>query len=160
MKKYIQYLNYVIRHKYFVARECFKQGLYWRGIIHDSSKLLPNEFFPYTENFYGKHAFKREKSGYYDPTKANPDFQKAWLHHQNRNDHHWQYWCLPDEDGTNKVFPMSEKSRLEMVCDWCGASQAQGKPREDVLNWYEANKDRMIIHEETRQWIEEFIRKL
>jgi len=53
MKKYIKYLWYIVRHKYFVMVECWARGLFWRGVSHDFSKLLPSEFVPYANYFYG-----------------------------------------------------------------------------------------------------------
>ncbi len=50
--KYLKYLNYIARHKWYVMNECFKEGLIWRGIVHDMSKLLPSEFIPYANFFY------------------------------------------------------------------------------------------------------------
>jgi len=55
MKKYLQYLSYVLRHKWHVSLECFHHGLYWRGITHDLSKFLPDEFIPYARYFYGSY---------------------------------------------------------------------------------------------------------
>ena len=52
MKKYTKYLNYVLRHKWYVMIECFKRGQYWRGIMHDMSKFRPSEFIPYAIYFY------------------------------------------------------------------------------------------------------------
>lgn len=50
----IKYLGYLLRHKWYVGIECFKRGLYWRGIKHDWSKFLPSEFVPYANYFYGQ----------------------------------------------------------------------------------------------------------
>lgn len=51
----------------------------------------------------------------------------------------------------------------EMVCDWIGAGKAQGhfSPKEDpyfeTRNWYRKNKDKMQLHINTRNKIEEII---
>jgi len=93
--KHIKYAKYVIRHKFFVMLECFKHGLIYRGLKHDISKFLPGEWFPYVEFFYGTKAKQvRDETGYYKPTDTgNKAFDFAWLLHQKRNDHHWQWWC-------------------------------------------------------------------
>ena len=52
---YYKYLQYVIKHKYYVMIECFKVGLYWRGLVHDMSKFRPSEFIPYARYFYGDY---------------------------------------------------------------------------------------------------------
>lgn len=145
--KYVQYMGYVLRHKFFVARTCFEQGLIWRGLAHDMSKLYPDEFFPYVESFYGED-------------KKNPQvrakFNKAWGKHQERNSHHWQWWI-----SRGQPRPMSPAARLEMVCDWCGASLAQGKGGWSATkSWYAQNRDKMTLHPETRQWVEEFLGRI
>jgi len=159
--KNIKYLNYVIRHRWFVMLACFSEGLFWRGLTHDLSKLLPSEFIPYANFFYGKKPSIRDKTGYYKPTDTgDKDFDFAWLLHQKRNDHHWQWWILPEDEGGIKVLPMSPQARLEMVCDWVGAGKAQGHfpPKDDrfaeTRKWYQANNHKMSFHQETKQWIE------
>lgn len=62
MIKYLKYLRYLLRHKWYVGIECFKRGLYWRGIIHDMSKFRPAEFIPYTNFFYGKGRGTRQRT--------------------------------------------------------------------------------------------------
>lgn len=93
--KYFRYLNYVIRHKWFVFLECCKLGIPYLGIIHDWSKVLPSEFIPYARYFYGEKGDNikksRDKTGYYKPyDTGNSLFDFAWLLHQKRNKHHWQ----------------------------------------------------------------------
>jgi hypothetical protein len=153
--KHLKYLSYVLRHKWFVFLECANRGLIWRGAIHDWSKFLPSEFLPYADYFYGHDSVNsgRDDTGYYKPTDTgNAAFDFAWLLHQKRNDHHWQWWILPEDDGGIKVLPMSASARIEMVCDWKGAGKAQGKP--NTADWYEKNKGKMQLHPETRAWIE------
>ncbi len=156
-----------MRHKYYVAIECFKRGLIWRGIVHDNSKLLPNEFIPYANFFYGKgYDIKRGRNstGYYKPTDTGDiAFDFAWLLHQKRNRHHWQWWILPEDGGGIKIISIREPYLTEMICDWIGAGKAQGQcsPENDkylvTRGWYKANKDKMIFAEETRNEIEKRI---
>lgn len=152
--KHLKYLSYIFRHKWFVFIECCKLGIPFQGLIHDLSKFLPDEWFPYANYFYANpFQPKRNKTGYYKPYDTGDEaFDLAWLKHQKRNPHHWQYWILPKDDGGIRIFPIPLKYVKEMLADWRGAGRAQGKP--DTLAWYEANKDKMILHEETRGWIE------
>jgi hypothetical protein len=150
-------MRYVVLHKWYVLVECFRVGLYWRGLVHDLSKLLPSEFLPYARFFYGKKQSaaraQREKTGYYKPTDTGDmAFDFAWLLHQKRNDHHWQWWLLPEDEGGVIVLPMDPDARLEMLCDWKGAGRAQGKP--NTAEWWETNKHKMQLHADTRAWIE------
>lgn len=197
MKKYLRYLNYLVKHKWFVFLEGCKEGIVWQGITHDISKFLPSEFFPYVEYFYGnkkncwncKHITEsggqcdlnwagigdgeqgktckdyiesgikkgRDKTGYYKPTDTGDKaFDFAWLLHQKRNKHHWQWWVLPEDGGGLKILEMPLKYRKEMICDWLGAAKAQGYG-DNRKKWYEKNKDKMKLGPETRKWIEQKI---
>lgn len=174
--RYWKYLWYVIRHKWYVLLECFSSGLLWRGLLHDWSKFLPSEFFPYAEYFYGRkrncyicnHIVGSQCdvncSGIGQGEQAtncedysSDAFDFAWLLHQKRNRHHWQWWLLPEDNGGLKVLEMTEKYRCEMFCDWLGAGKAQrnGVP---VWTWYEANKDKMQLHRTTQELLEIMIR--
>jgi len=158
--KHLRYLAYVARHKWFVARACAQEGLLWRGIAHDWHKMLPSEWFPYVEFFYGKNAKPvKDETGYYKPTDTgNAAFDFAWLLHQKRADHHWQWWILPEDEGGEKVIEMSPEARLEMVCDWCGASMAQGHGGwRGVVTWYEQHAAKMRLGPTTRLWVETFL---
>jgi len=157
MHKHLKYLKYVLRHKWFVFVECCKIGYPFLGIIHDWSKLLPSEFFPYAEHFYGRTSkgikTGRDETGYYKPTDTGDKaFDFAWLLHQKRNKHHWQWWILPEDEGGIIVMEMFVRYRLEMLCDWFGAGRAQGTP--DVNAWYQKNKDKMRLHPTTRGSVE------
>jgi len=136
--------------------ECFRLGLYWQGITHDISKLLPSEFFPYMEHFFGSKigiSRGRNKTGYFKPVDTgDAAFDFAWLLHLKRNKHHWQYWCLPDNGGGLKILEMPLKYRKEMLADWRGAGRAQGTP--DTKKWYDINRHKLSLGTETRRWIE------
>ena len=154
---YWPYLKYVLRHKWFVMRACLRHRLYWRGLTHDLSKLLPSEFGPYARHFYGPNAKQwRDKTGYYKPTDTgDAAFDFAWLLHQKRNQHHWQWWILPEDEGGVKIMEMSEIARMEMVCDWEGAGLAQGKP--DIAAWWRTNNHKMQLAPATRAWLSEYM---
>ncbi len=160
MKTCWRYLRYVVRHKWYVMLACFKQGLYWQGIVHDLSKLRPSEFFPYANYFYGEKPNSYweacNKYGCYEaaPWGSLPEdiiqtkFDFAWLLHQKRNPHHWQWWLLPEDDGGIKILPMLEKYLMEMLCDWEGAGKAQNNTT-PTREWYLANKSKMQLNPET-----------
>lgn len=147
---YWQYIKYVVRHKWYVFIECCRVGIPLRGLLHDMSKLLPGEFIPYARYFYGKQDLTEQEG-----IAEQRHFDLAWLHHQKRNKHHWQWWVLPEDDGGVKVLPMPEVFRKEMLCDWKGAGKAQGyKEPGECAKWYRANKGNMQLHPDTRSWIE------
>jgi len=143
--KYVKYLKYVLKHKWYVFVECCNRGLIWQGIIHDWSKFMPCEFIPYANNFFGTD---EDKVNYKKRMKV------AWLHHQNCNPHHWQYW-IQYKKGGSMAFPMPPKYAKEMLADWAGAGKTQGNTHPDeVREWYLNNKDDMLLYSGTRAWIE------
>jgi hypothetical protein len=165
MTKHLKYLKYVLRHKWYVFQECYKAGIPWRGLTHDLSKFLPSEWFPYTEYFYGAekpsvynfHGDCRNQlliAGYKFKEDVEREFDVAWLHHQKRNLHHWQYWVLQKDDGSQQVLPMPDIYRKEMLCDWRGAGKAI-KGFDDTRNWYLTNRNKMLLHPVTRKWVED-----
>ena len=132
--------------------------------MHDMSKFRPSEFISYARYFYqpdGAPTQIRDKTGYYKPTDTGDSaFDFAWLLHQKRNDHHWQWWVLPEDNGGTKILRMDYVAMVEMLCDWAGAGKAQGyhSPPEDpyfeTRNWYTQNKHKMQIHNDVAVWIE------
>ena len=163
----IKYLKYLLKHKYHVAKECFKLGMYWRGITHDLSKLCPTEWNAYRNYFYGEY---QEYSKFSTGLKIEFDcwpiskegvkeaFDYAWLNHIHRNKHHWQFWVLRYDDGTKNPLPMPPKYVKEMVCDWVGAGIAiTGKREAD--KWYQENKHKMNLHPVTRELAEQILYK-
>lgn len=118
MNAHLKCLRYVLRHKWFV----FLAGLQlrvplWQLIVHDWSKCTPSEWGAYVRFFYGfkdkltctcpefgslnahtKACFAAQRRW---KIERELPFNLAWLHHQKRNKHHWQYWVLmgdrPDE---------------------------------------------------------------
>lgn len=156
MKAHLSYLRYVLCHKWFVFIECCKLGIPFLGLIHDWSKFLPSEWFSYVHTFYNSDGSKRDirdKDGNYDPANINDQFDYAWLHHQHCNKHHWQYWMLVQDEDEDKLLPMLDKYRREMLADWRGAGRVITGKRE-TLKWYQKSKEKMQLHPETRQWIE------
>lgn len=191
MRRYLAYLKAVLRHKWFVFLTCFRFDVpIWSAILHDWDKFLPDEWFAYAQTFY-----KPDGSGQY---VESVDFARAWMLHQHRNKHHWQYWLwititdhnfgMPIREGNYLVWdrgeaqeivkrgdpqtylelravppyypidaePMTDSARREMLADWFGAGRsynADWTPLEP-RKWYEKNKDKMILHAETRAWVE------
>lgn len=152
MNAHLRYLSYVLRHKWYVFLACLSYRLIWRGIKHDWTKFQPVEWFPYVRFFYGNGRNRKTFGSYSADAIQDGDFELAWNHHQKRNDHHWQYWVRLGDDGTVLCIPMPDVCRKEMLADWRGAGRALGKP--DTPAWYEANKDNMHLHDDTRKWVE------
>lgn len=162
--KYLRYLWYIIRHKWFVFLAGLRVGApIYNLIVHDLSKLLPDEFFPYADYFYDEAKQKREFNQvflYYGLSEAAPfgyyvkdRYNVAWLLHQKRNPHHWQYWYLINDTDPSISIPMPQQYAREMVADWMGAGRTlTGKW--GAKGWYKANKNKMLLHPETRGLVE------
>lgn len=111
---------------------------------HDESKFEAEEYHPYDAYFYGDKSYK-----------VVQEFDYAWLHHIHHNPHHWQYWVLindDEKDGT-RALKMPDRYVIEMICDWWSFSFRKGDLYE-IFTWYDAHKDRMILHKETREQVE------
>lgn len=158
--KHLKYLKYILRHKFFVLQECYKEGILLRGILHDLSKFRPSEWIPYADYFYGKYPSVKDVYGdariHISKFKetVEEEFNEAWLKHIHSNPHHWQYWILREDNGSIRVLPMSDEYRKEMLADWKGAGKAING-YDDTLNWYKKNRKNIILHPETREWIED-----
>lgn len=171
IEKYVSHATTILKHKWYVAKECFSRGYFLRGIMHDISKFYPSEFTPYANWFADKELAKMRNDvgtfamDYRDVqhqhivdfiTKRKECFQEAWLHHQRRNPHHWQYWLLHNDDGTQTTLYMPEEYAVEMFCDWIAAGIVYSG-KKDVIKWYGRNKDKIILNEYTRKFVEKEI---
>lgn len=171
MIKYLKYARYLFRHKKFVLQAGLKtKAPLWNLIIHDWSKFLPSEFFPYAEWFYGWNG----QSWYDYPKwlkarteevlpgmaplplvaydKAKHNFEIAWNYHQKRNPHHYQFWTSLDDKGGVVCLPAPEHIVREMVADWIGAGMAISG-RNDVREWYLKNRDAIKLHPTSRDLV-------
>lgn len=154
MKAHLKYLSYVLRHKWYVACGCRIFGVSaWRALKHDWTKFLPIEWFPYVAHFYGGRDVKRPHGLGIDP------FDRAWLHHQHWNDHHWQHWLLRNDGGLGidiVHLEMPEAAAREMVADWYGAGYAI-HGRNDLAKWFKKNLGHMALHRNTRIFVQGLI---
>ena len=163
-----KYGKYVFRHKYYVFTECYKRGIPIRGLFHDWHKFLPVEWFPYAYYFYHENGtlFNGDTYWHYKHhMQIEQDFTKAWLSHQKRGKHHWQYWILLKDNtpfhkrlDIENALPIPDKIIKEMVSDWIGAGRAI-HGNDDAMNWYQQNKDKMILHPDSRMKVELLLNK-
>lgn len=135
----MNYFWLLIKHKWFVFLAGIRIGApFWRLITHDLSKLSLSEYKYYQKQFFGG---------------GDKRFAQAWLHHQNHNDHHWEYWIPRSRKG--QPMKMSNGALLEMVADWLGASRSYEGfwPKVDSWPWWEKNMDKIMlnIHPETQK---------
>lgn len=156
MKIYWKYLVYVLKHKWYVMLECFKEGLYLQGIIHDLNKFIPSYFIAYARYFKGNILRGRDNTGYYKPYNTKDTaFDMAVFHHVQSNKHHWQYWVKPKDRSGYILLEIPEKYVREMICDWKGAGRAQGTP--NVKEWYKKNRKNLQLEYNTRYLVERLL---
>ena len=150
-----QYDEYLYNHIHAVKACMLMLHEEYELIDHDISKYSEDEYYAYDNYFYPA------ENGIDDSDKEFTEklFEYAWLHHQNTNRHHWQYWVLiNDEDGI-KPLNMPYVDVCEMVADW-GSFAYQKKDGDELLKWYELHKEKMILHERTRKDVEELVLEL
>lgn len=102
-----KYLMYLIRHTWLVMRGCFRAGLYRQGLMHDFFKFSRAEFGPFIYKFFPPD------DGPVDNRRAEKAFLYAWLHHQHRNKHHWNYWVVDQSEPC--AHPMPDNYLVEMI---------------------------------------------
>lgn len=115
---------------------------------HDDSKWGPEEYDAYVEYFYGERT-----------DKVKDEFNKAWLHHQHKNPHHWEHWLITNEDGESVPVEMEFRYVIEMICDWWSFGWTKGDLYE-LFSWYKVNSPKMLLHETTRSLVEDILSKI
>ncbi len=137
----------ITKHRHMVLWNCFRVGLFWRGLTHDLSKYSWTEFRTGLRYYQGgkrsPNAAEREACGY----------SSAWLHHKGRNKHHFEYWTdLNLDTGVYGPVPMPTPYLVEMVMDRIAACKIyRGETYMDAapLEYLERAKESPSIHPET-----------
>jgi len=130
-------LTYLLRHKYYVAKECFKRGLYWQGITHDLDKIFLNR------SCEEHHRRAKHHAEYWAVSQYVVDIAKVYGYTLPT------YICY---------WPMPHKYIMEMLCDWEGARLAN-RSNKSTYDWYMEHKDDMQLHPESRKILEKEIIK-
>lgn len=105
MGRHFNYLKYVMRHKWFVFWAAVELRVpLWIALAHDWDKFLPDEWFPYARCFYAPDGSKQ-----YQESVA---FARAWMLHQHRNKHHWQWWLEVNIPSHNCSMPLHKTNYL------------------------------------------------
>lgn len=115
---------------------------------HDDSKYSDEEFDPYREHFYPLNDEEKMRS---------EAFENAVRHHIKNNKHHWDYWV---DDNNELEIPDEHEYKLycvERCCDWLSMANQHG---EGPMNWYNANKDAMIMPDYGFELCEEILSKV
>lgn len=114
----LRYIAQTLRHKFFVLQAGRRTGApLILLLLHDLSKFTPAELPHYARQLFGD--------------RSDPEgFARAWLHHQNHNPHHWEYWIprtshisSPSPASGNAPLEMPERYVREMAADWLAAAR-------------------------------------
>jgi len=135
-------------------RNCFRVGLYSRGLLHDLSKYSPVEFWAGAKYYMGNRSpntAQREAEGY----------SEAWMHHKGRNRHHFEYWTdfQKGKEGYCPV-PMPREYLIESVMDRIAACKIYKKQSYYPgceLDYLLRSQESRLMHPETK---DEFVRIL
>lgn len=160
MKGHLRYLKYVLIHKLYVARagvaiRGWSPRFLWRLLIHDLSKFGRVEWGAYVRMFYGAPTSNAEAK-----RERQAAFDRAWLHHQHANDHHWQHWVLREDSGATKILLPHAICVDEMVADWLGAgTKILVWPTfetcvKETIAWYAQNREKILLREVSRHRVE------
>lgn len=137
----------------FVGRELSPEDINEIKYKHDASKDRLDEYIPYDYHWYAEQ----------EPDIPMPSipYEEAWLLHNHRNPHHWQYWILHADEGdkTDTIFPMPFRYIIEMICDWWSFSWREGNLGE-IFAWYAEHQDGIKIHTETRKIVLDILDQL
>ena len=153
----MRYFWLVFKHKWFVLLAGLRLGgvPLWRLLIHDWTKFLDYKY--YNDFFFGSG---RDEAG----------FAYAWLRHQNRHPHHWEYW-IPRTvhnrlDGRNfsdnAPLDMPEWAIREMLADWLAASRSyEGKwPKHGDWPWLQTGFGKLRVSAATAARLRELLRQV
>lgn len=143
IRNHLNYLVFIISHKWYVFLECCKLGIAWRGVKHDMGKMRPKAFREYSRRFAAGNDYA---------SLDDVNYLKVFAAHLRRSDHHWQYWCYPRNSGGLRYLPMADNARKEFLADLRGSSRYY---KTDVKDWYKQNRMEIHLHAQTRDWLEE-----
>lgn len=152
-----QYIKYIIEHQENVIEAfnrygellCQKLGIPVSSLEqncknHDKSKFSTYEFEGYRQYFYHVSGEKRDEEL----------FKKSWLHHQNNNMHHPEYWVLRTETGIAETLDMPDLYIAEMLIDWAAMSM---KFNDTVEKYYNKKGYSHPFSEKTRNKVESLL---
>lgn len=155
--KLLGHIKTITKHRHMVIYHCFKAGIGFQGLFHDLSKYTPTELRTGAKYYVGYRSpndLERRAEGY----------STAWLHHQGRNKHHFEYWRDYNTE-THLIEPvkMPLKYVKEMFCDRLAASKTyQGKDYDisHPIEYFRRGKAKELAHPETMALLESWLEML
>ena len=142
--KNLKYAFYFLKHYLAVLFFGIKFGINpLTLLLHDWTKLRPEEWVPYREFFYGEKTDEVVKN-----------FLDAVNVHVHRNKHHPEHWVVYKEGRYCRE--MHHDYFMEMMADWFAANWAMNSEY-DVKGWYLEMGWEKLFHPDTRKKIHEFL---
>lgn len=152
------HLRTITKHHNLVMGYCFRAGLYSQGIMHDLSKLSPEEFL------VGARYWQEGRRSPNNAEREATGLSRSWLHHKGRNKHHYEYWIDYALDSPNGLGggKMPRRYVAEMIFDRVSASKVyKGDAYTDScpLEYFLNGKDKCwYIHKTTLAEMEFLLR--
>ena len=138
MRQHLAFLRYFFQHKVYVWQAGRRLGVPVLALLwHDMDKVFYRDEYP--------HYFNAWRFSMPVPPQTK-------LHHYRRTWHHWQSHVVLQDDGKAVALPIPDRHRRELIADWEGAAKSTGG--KDGTSWYLANRNKIILHPQTRIWIE------
>ncbi|MBP3301021.1 MAG: catalase [Clostridia bacterium] len=154
LKGAFRHFHTITKHRHRVIAHCFRAGIPWRGLMHDLSKYTPTEFGEGARCYQGTRS-PNEKA------REEKGHSAAWLHHQGRNRHHFEYWFdYNPKTHQREPVKMPLIFVVEMFCDRVAASKIyQGKAytEEHPLQYFLRAKPTRVIHPDTSDLLESWL---
>lgn len=144
----------ITRHRHQVIKHCYRCGILWQGLRHDLSKYTPTEFLE------GIRYYRPDKSPNVGARETN-GYSRAWLHHQGRNRHHFEYWVdYNSQTRVKEPVQMPIRYVVEMFCDRVAASKIYyDKDYDDSkpIMYFYKGKGRRFMHPRTSALLEKLL---
>ncbi|MCR4662167.1 MAG: DUF5662 family protein [Clostridia bacterium] len=153
MNRFIGHLKTVLHHKKEVFKICKKLGIFWQGLVHDTSKFSYAEFSKGVKYFTDGHQSPNNGE------KKEKGYSSSWLHHKGRNKHHFEYWIEFGAFETNYIKPakMPLKYVKEMLADRIAATKTYLKndyTETSPLEYYLSKDESVFMHPDTSKLLE------
>ena len=150
----IKHFKVITKHRHKVIYHCFKAGIFFQGLKHDLSKYSPSEFISGAKYFLGTRSPNEEE-------RRILGHSKAWMHHQGRNKHHFEYW-KDYNPKSHLIEPVKMPYRyvVEMFCDRVAAGKIYNGDKytdDSPLEYFMKAKHRRVIHPKTSDLLESLL---
>lgn len=118
---------------------------------HDESKFSNEEFYAYRVKFFPtEYESDKIKTDEEFVKTVDENFQEAWKHHYENNNHHPKFW---------KGEEMSLIAILHMICDWEAMSKKFGNT---VIQWYttKADQEKKDLNPKSKALLESILEQI